>query len=409
MKLSYPKEIEICLELLNEEFEAYIVGGAVRNQLMNIACSDYDITTSASPEQITEVFINYRVFNSGKKHGSIGVLIDKTLVEITTYRIESDYPDHRHPKTVSFTDDLKLDLQRRDFTINTLCYNNKMGLVDHYDGLEDFNKCILRTVKDPEISFFEDSLRILRAIRIASELNFKIDKDTKKAIFNNIQYLNYVSIDRFSQEFSKFVVSEKFCDYLMEYLEVFAMFIPELDTLKKNDVLFHRSLMAIREADKINYRLALLFVHLNPTSVIQSASTFIMMAKRLNFNNEITGTVARFIQNANIDMRNDKSLIKKRLNQFGDSFLDFLAFRKYFDLSDDQYTAITKTVGTIIANNECYSLRQLHINGDDLIKLELSGKQISISLNKLLDLVINDKLDNNKYKLIDATEKLFQK
>ena len=402
MNLSYPNEIELCLDLLNNEYEAYIVGGAVRNKIMDLPCLDYDITTSATPNQILEVFKDYRVFLSGIIHGSVEVLIDKTLIQITSYRIESQYLDHRHPKEIEFTTDIKKDLIRRDFTINTLCYNNKDKILDHFNALNDLENKILKTINEPNETFKQDPLRILRAIRIASQLNFEIDKDTKNAIHNNIESLQYVTNTRFSIEFLKFIESYKFCEYIKEYADVFSYFIPELNILINNKDTFEKSLESINNTTNLKYRMALLFVNLNPNSSIQSSSSFIMMAKRLNFNNEVTSTVARFIQNAYIEMINDKPLLKKRLNQFGDSFFEFLDFRSTYDLNPKQFKDISSTIARIIENNECCSLKQLNINGDDLKEIGITGSQISLTLNKLLDLVIHGKVVNNKYKLLDS-------
>ena len=195
MKLN--RQVKTVLSLLNENgYEAYLVGGAVRNILLKRKIEDYDVTTDADPNAIRMLFNNYRTYDIGKKHGTITVLIDSEKIEITPFRREDEYSDHRHPDKVEFTGNLKDDLKRRDFTINAMCLDRNGDLVDYFGGLEDLNNKLIRCIGDPNTRFNEDALRILRAIRFKVKLGFEIEKETDKAVFECKDLLNYISAER---------------------------------------------------------------------------------------------------------------------------------------------------------------------------------------------------------------------
>lgn len=407
MHIQYPKQIESCLQELNQKYEAVLVGGCVRDALLGRKGKDYDLATSATPEQVKEVFKRYTTFDSGIKHGTVTVVVDLHPVEITTYRIESGYSDSRHPDTIEFTTDLKKDCMRRDFTINAICLNHKGEIIDYFEGQKDLENKLIRCVGNPKERFYEDALRIMRAIRFSATLGFDIEPETKAALFEERQNLRKISMERFIQEFQKIVVADNFDALLNEYLDVFSVMIPELKQLSELPAVWNKIMEDLHDAPAVlTYRLALIFLHLSRLSLdkivpMQSASTFLMLAKRLRINNEITGTVARFIQNSQIELVPDKVLVKKRLNQFGDAFFDYLGFRKAYDLSEDVYDKISKQVSDIIGRQECFSLKQLAINGSDLKQLGITGTKVSATLNQCLLWVIEGQVDNNKYKILD--------
>ncbi len=402
-----PKPIKSCLIELNQNYEAVLTGGFVRDALLGRKSKDFDLATSATPEQVKEVFKRYTTFDSGIKHGTVTVVVDLHPVEITTYRIESGYSDSRHPDVIEFTTDLKKDCMRRDFTINAICMKQDGELIDYFNGQEDLKNKIIRCVGNPKERFYEDALRIMRAIRFSATLGFEIEPETKAALFEERQNLRKISMERFINEFQKIVVADDFDKLLNEYLDVFSVMIPELKQLSEIPAVWNQILLDLQNSPAVlTYRLALIFLHLsrfNADKIIpmQSASTFLMLAKRLRINNEITGTVARFIQNSQIELVADKVLVKKRLNQFGDSFFDYLGFRKAYDLNEEVYDKISKQVSDIIGRQECFSLKQLAINGSDLKQLGLSGTKISSTLNQCLLWVIEGQVDNNKYKILD--------
>lgn len=402
-----PKQIQSCLKELNQNYEAVLTGGFVRDTLLGKKSKDFDLATSATPDQVKEVFKRYTTFDSGIKHGTVTVVIDLQPIEITTYRIESGYSDSRHPDAIEFTTNLKKDCMRRDFTINAICMKEDGEIIDYFGGQKDLENRIIRCVGNPKERFYEDALRIMRAIRFSATLGFEIEQETKTALFEERQNLRKISMERFIQEFQKIVIADDFDKLLNEYLDVFSVMIPELRQLSEIPEVWNKILNDLHDAPAVlTYRLALIFLHLsrfNADKIIpmHSASTFLMLAKRLRMNNEITGTVARFIQNSQIELVPDKVLVKKRLNQFGDSFFDYLGFRKSYDLSEEVYDKISKQVSDIIGKQECFSLKQLAINGSDLKQLGLTGTKISSTLNQCLLWVIEGQVDNNKYKILD--------
>ena len=208
MKLEIPEYVSILMKELNKHgYECFVVGGAIRSILLSKPVNDYDLTTSALPEETKQVFHTYHTIDTGLKHGTVTVVSKHIPVEITTYRKDAEYKDHRHPDEVIFTRTIKEDCARRDFTINALCYCEETGILDFFNGKEDIEKKIVRCIGDPYQRFEEDALRILRAIRFASQLNFSIDDHTSKAILDTKETLSYVSIERIQEEMNKFFES----------------------------------------------------------------------------------------------------------------------------------------------------------------------------------------------------------
>ena len=229
MTLNIPSKAKTIITLLeNAGFEAFCVGGAVRDSIMGLNPTDWDITTSASPEDTVMVFKDYKTVDTGLKHGTLTVVIDKTPFEVTTYRVDGDYNDNRHPENVHFTKNLINDLSRRDFTVNALAYNDKTGLVDLYGGQEDIYNSIIKTVGNPSARFQEDGLRIMRALRFASVLGFTIESETAKAIHDNKDLLKNISAERLAVELSKLVCGKNAFNILTEYWDVLSVFIPEI-------------------------------------------------------------------------------------------------------------------------------------------------------------------------------------
>ena len=228
-----PCEVKLAIAKLTEKgFEAYIVGGCVRDSLMKCTPKDYDITTSANPEEVKNVFKEYRVVETGLKHGTVTVIVRGMPLEITTFRIDSEYLDHRHPKNVTFTKSLKEDTARRDFTMNALAYNDEKGLCDFYGGKVDIENKIIRCVGDANKRFNEDALRIMRALRFSSVLGFDIEENTKNAMFNNKHLLKNISSERLAGELVKLLCGANVKKILLEYIDIIGVFIPELLPMK---------------------------------------------------------------------------------------------------------------------------------------------------------------------------------
>ena len=229
MNITIPNEVNIILTRLQDAgHEAFCVGGAVRDSIMGITPGDWDVTTSALPEETRLVFSDFKTIDTGLKHGTLTVIIDHKPYEITTYRIDGEYGDNRHPETVSFTRKIEDDLARRDFTVNAIAYNPQKGIVDPYGGQNDIYNSIIKTVGDPDRRFNEDGLRIMRALRFSSVLGFPIEQETANAIHRNRELLKNISAERINIELTKLLCGKDVFNILMEYPDVLSVIIPEI-------------------------------------------------------------------------------------------------------------------------------------------------------------------------------------
>ena len=232
MVINIPSQVNTAIEILcGKGHSAYVVGGAVRNLMMDIPVNDWDITTSALPEETLELFKDFRTIETGIKHGTVTVIIDGMPLEITTYRIEKGYSDNRHPDEVEFTDRVEDDLSRRDFTVNAMAYSPKNGLVDPFGGCEDISKKLIRCVGNPDKRFGEDALRILRALRFSSVLGFDIDSETAESVHRNKHLLKNISVERIFVELSKLLCGKNAGIILQEYKDVIFFVLPELEPM----------------------------------------------------------------------------------------------------------------------------------------------------------------------------------
>ncbi len=386
MNLQIPEYVSILMKKLNENgYECFIVGGAIRSILLNRTVHDYDLTTNALPEETKQVFHSFHTIDTGLQHGTVTVVSNHIPVEITTYRKETAYKDHRHPDQVIFTRTIQDDCARRDFTINALCYNQDTGLLDFFHGKEDLESQIIRCIGNPYERFDEDALRILRAIRFASQLNFSIEEETSKAILDTKETLSYVSIERIQEEFTKFLEGDGFLSLLYPYRKVFSIFLPELNEIKNWDTL----IQSLQNSINNTYvRLAILFCSFrNPKHTL----------KQLKYSNKEITTITEMISHKDSSISN-RIEIKKLLKDLSCDFKLYLNFREAMDLKS--YDCIYEIYQSIIQNHECYSLKQLEINGSDLVSLGYQGKQISETLNNVLNDVIEEKIQNKKEILI---------
>ena len=218
MEIYLPQKVKFIIDKMYERgYEAFIVGGCVRDSILGITPNDYDITTNAKPEEIIDIFKDFKIIDNGIKHGTVGIIIEKEVYEITTYRIEGEYENNRRPKNVEFALDIEDDLKRRDFTINAIAYNDKLGIIDKFDGIKDIKNKIVKTVGNPDERFNEDGLRLVRAIRFSSKLNFKIEDKTLKSIYKNVDIIKNISKERITDEFTKMILSDKPQDIILLY------------------------------------------------------------------------------------------------------------------------------------------------------------------------------------------------
>lgn len=433
MKIKIPSQVNTALSLLNKAgFEAFVVGGCVRDSLLGLSPSDWDITTSATPEETEKVFDGFRIIETGLQHGTVTVLIDKMPLEITTYRVDGVYSDNRHPDSVSFTRNLIDDLSRRDFTINALAYNPESGLVDCFDGEKDLNKKVIRCVGKANERFNEDALRILRAIRFSSTLGFKIEYRTSQSIFKNKELLNNIAKERIRVELVKLLNGKDVKRVLLDYRDIIAVFIPELiptfDFPQNTpyhcyDVYTHMVYTVAAAPEE--FRLAMLLHdiakpmckttdengidHFKGHTLMSAEQSFDIL-KRLKFDNATIEKTFKFI--AVHDEKLPTSLYEalKLLKRIGEDGYMYLIIAKKADKQGKTNTHsgenlledMQSYLREIKEKKLCYSIKQLDITGNDLIRAGIpEGKQVGRELDMLVDAVIEGKVENKKKELLD--------
>lgn len=385
MRLNIPKTYENMLKKLNNNgFEAYIVGGCVRDLLLGTVPNDYDITTSATPDQIKSVFCN--TVDTGIKHGTVTVIEDGYVCEVTTFRTESDYSDMRRPNSVKFVSDIKLDLSRRDFTVNAICYNPDTGIINLFNSLEDLENKILRTVGNPQERFNEDALRIMRLFRFAATLDFEIEEETYAAAIKLSHLLKNISHERIAAELKKAVLSDNISNFsplidcgALEFCGIYKADISKISLLKKNFELRLYSLLKLASRD-MDFTL-----------------------RSLKMSNSVKDYCygLEFLEST---MNNcSKAAVKNILNCSDFSLIrDFIEYKKVIeneDLSD--YLHIAQD---IIENKEPYKISHLDISGEDLLELGYKGKEVGKILEILRKKVVDDKTLNKKAELIEIVK-----
>lgn len=438
-KIQIPEYARIAMKILNENgFDAFVVGGCVRDSIMGKDANDWDMTTSATPEETLEVFKDFRTIPTGIKHGTVTVLIDKQPLEITTFRIDGEYTDNRRPDSVNFTRNIENDLSRRDFTVNAMAYNEKNGIVDLFGGVNDIQNKIIRCVGDPDKRFNEDALRIMRAVRFSSTLGFEIEKETAESIRRNKHLLKNIAAERIRVELEKLLLGDDAERILFQFSDVIFEIIPELEKtfgVEQNcpyhiyDV-WHHIVKSVAVSEKNKYvRLAMLLHdiakpqmktndekgqdHFKGHAFVSSDIAFEIL-KRLRYDNKTVSTVTKLIYHHDDRLYNAPQNVKKHASKFGFEFLhlldkvsraDILAQNPEMQgrLSDcDRYMELLKKVEE---NNACLKISDLKVNGNDLISLGYQGKEIGENLEKLLDKVLKNEIKNTKEDLLKSINK----
>ena len=437
IKINIPADAnELIHTLQNNGHSAYIVGGCVRDSILGRTPHDYDICTSATPSEMLEIFKDRKIIETGLKHGTVTVVVNGEPYEITTYRIDGIYSDNRRPDTVTFTDKLVEDLRRRDFTINAMAYNDEEGLIDPFNGMEDIKYKKISCVGCAEDRFGEDALRILRAIRFAAQLEFTIMPGTDWEIHKQYKNLENISIERINSEFCKIASSDDFCVELLLYKDVFSLFIPELkdmfDFPQNNpwhiwDVFGH-TIHAVEycDSDDLTVRLAVFFHDFGKPHSYQdgedgirhfkghgkvSADMTDSIMKRLRFDNETRNNVVELVYYHDATFEVGKKYVKRWLNKIGEKqFRRLLQVKKAdnkaqnLELSSDrikELSEIEALIDEVLQEDECFSLKDLAVNGKDLIWVGYkAGKELGNTLNKLLQLVIEGRINNKKQVLL---------
>ncbi|EOU1904534.1 CCA tRNA nucleotidyltransferase [Clostridium perfringens] len=419
MKL--PNNVQYILEKFNSNgFEAFIVGGCVRDSLLNKKPQDYDITTNAFPEKIEELFD--KTIPTGIKHGTVTVLIDKNPYEVTTYRVDGEYLNNRKPKDVKFVSNIEEDLSRRDFTINAMAYSPYLGFKDCFNGKEDLKNKLIRCVGDPDKRFSEDALRMLRAIRFSCQLNFKIEKLTAESIRKNFKLIKNISMERIQSEFTKIILSNDpdkglmllrklgFSDFLIEEFK-------SLKLINCYDVYddIHDTYGLINSLPKkLHVRLAGLFYKVfNSENAVEKCRTIL---KKLKYDNNTINDTCNLVENINnISCNMTRKKLKLLINSVGtENIFDLLDLQKsylsYMDEYDTECIDILKNrVSDILASKEPIFIKDLAITGNDLIT-ELNykpGKNIGVILNFLLENVMQTPELNNKEDLLNLSKQFY--
>ena len=445
MEIKLPSEVKMLIDRLRGGgYDCYAVGGCVRDSLRGLQPHDWDLTTSAEPEEIERIFADFKTVDIGKKYGTIAVLVDGELYEITTYRVDGEYTDSRHPDEVSFSDRLRDDLARRDFTVNAMAYNDEKGLVDLYGGQRDLSYGVIRCVGDPTERFREDALRILRALRFASVLGFTIEPETSEAILRQRGLLSSIASERIRDELLKLLCGDKADFILRRYRSVIAVFIPELkgtfdfeqNSRHHNRDVYRHTAAAVRNVEpEPLLRVTMLFhdiakplarttdrhgiCHYRNHPKLGAAMTREIL-RRLCMPNAFIDEVCTMIRYHDERFKPDPVMLKGYLKLLGADMMqklmlvqraDILAQSMYLrDEKLNNLAATSDELNRIITSGECYSLRQLAVSGADLLHLGCSsGIRIGQTLDMLLDKVIAGELPNDKDALLAAAKKEFDK
>lgn len=440
MTINIPQKAEQILHILNEAgYEAYVVGGCVRDSILDRVPGDWDITTSALPEQVKELF--HRTVDTGIQHGTVTVMMGKEGFEVTTYRVDGEYHDGRHPDAVTFTRSLEEDLKRRDFTINAMAYHPEHGLVDLFGGMEDINRKIIRCVGDPVERFTEDALRMLRAVRFSAQLGFTVEENTKAALARMSGNLEHVSAERIQTELVKLLVSDH-PDYLRTAWEtgLTREFLPEFDACMETpqntphhcytvgEHILH-SLCYVR-ADRV-LRITMLLHDIGKPAVRKTdengrdhfkthGNAGEKMAgqilRRLKFDNDTIRKVTRLVKWHDDRPEGTLKSVRRAVNRIGeDLFPLYLEVQQADMLAQSLYRrsekqarldSVRDAYRQIIEEKQCVSLKTLAVTGRDLIENGYRpGREIGEKLEKLLNLVLEDPEKNQKEILLEIIRK----
>lgn len=429
--------------LLSAGYKAYVVGGCVRDSLLGKTPYDWDICTDATPNEVKEIFSNFKYFETGIEYGTITLIINSVTYEITTFRSEGDYNDSRHPENVCFEKNIESDLARRDFTINAIAFNQYDGIIDIFGGLEDINKRIIKTVGNSNKRFSEDSLRVLRALRFASVLDFNIDNKTKDGIFNNKQLLKNISAERIWNEFKKLLIGNNTVKILREYVDVITVFLPEIKSMVGFEQhskyhcydLWEHTLNALSYADNdIIVKLAVLFHDIGKPEVLTidekgeghfynhpkiSAEITENILNRFRVDNKTKEEVITLVKEHDRVINATEKSINRTIQKLGSNELfEKLLKVKFCDVGGqsknlkdsrtDQLNCIKNKYKEFIKNNKIVTkITDLKINGKDIMAFGISeGKYVGEVLKKLFTLVTDNNLPNNHTQLMKKAEEM---
>lgn len=387
MKMIYPQYVKMILDRMESAgYEAFVVGGAVRDTILGRTVNDYDITTSAMPEETAAVFSDLHVIMTGLKHGTVTVVFDKNPIEITTYRVDGDYTDSRHPDGVRFTRSIDEDLARRDFTVNAMAHSERRGLVDLFGGVGDLEASLIRAVGDPQKRFTEDALRIMRAFRFASKLGFEIEENTLRAAGECRLGLANISTERKTTELEGIMLGRgvKKALLLMNEARIFEVIAPDL----KLDI---SRLERVSEL-KSDFACRMAFCLIGQENADKYISS-------LRLSNAVSGRIRKLVLLASKPLEADTDpKLRRLMAQAGDELPFLLEIRRVFG---DATEGIAARAEIIKKRGDCIDLKSLAVSGKDLAALGINGTAVGATLKALLDAVLDDPTLNTREKLME--------
>ena len=429
-----PDAVGLCIRTLEKAgFEAYAVGGCVRDSLLSLQPHDYDLCTNAAPAETARLFGDYTLVRSGEKHGTIGVVIEKQVIEITTFRAEGGYQDSRHPGWVRFVPNVEEDLARRDFTVNAMAYSPSRGYIDPFDGQKDLQKGILRAVGDPRARFAEDALRILRGVRFAVRFRLTPDADTLAAMKSLSPLMDNLARERVFDELCKLLpllTAKDLATYAPILTQVIPPLAPCMDFSQRNphhiyDVYTHTAHTVEAAPPRLAVRWAALLHDCGKPSCFAldengighfyghaqvSAQLADELLLHLKAPTALRERVVFLIEHHMIPLEPDKKLLRRRLGKYGtDALADLLALQRADALGTGtcedtaRFAAICAAIEEILAEQACLTVRDLALNGRDLQEAGFApGKDIGACLQWLLEQVQDERLPNERQALLTA-------
>ncbi len=440
MKITMPDNANRIIHTLQEAgYEAYIVGGCVRDAILGREPGDWDITTSAKPEEVKALF--RRTIDTGIEHGTVTVMLDKEGYEVTTYRVDGKYEDHRRPTSVTFTASLIEDMKRRDFTINAMAYNETEGVIDHFDGMKDLERKVIRCVGEPKERFDEDALRILRALRFSAQLDFTIEERTQEAIRNQAVFLKDISAERIHVELTKLLTSKHPERLRVAYeLGVTKIVLPEFDAMMETEqnnkhhqynVGEHtlHAVMEVQPTEVMRWAALLHDVAKPCTKTSDEAGDHfyehgivgVRMAedvlRRLKFDNATIEKVKRLVGWHDYGMGEKPSLrsFRKSLSKMGaDLFEEYTDIKRADILAQSSYMREEKLATleqlkqyyqTVMDEKQCLTIKDLELDGKALMDMGMKpGKEMGMMLHYLLDCVLQEPEWNTREKLMELVQ-----
>lgn len=437
--MTLPDQVNTALSLLQAGgFDAWVVGGAVRDHVMGLPRpGDWDIATSALPKETEAVFSSFRVIETGLKHGTVTVLLDGEPLEITTYRVDGDYTDHRRPDSVRFTSSLEEDLARRDFTMNALAYRPDRGILDFHGGVDDIRRGLVRCVGDPDRRFGEDALRILRSLRFASTYGMTIEENTASAARRNRELLRHVAAERIREELTRLLCGRGAGGILLDFPHILAVPIPELAPMfgfpqhnphHDRDVWAHTAaVVAASPPDPILRWAALLHDVGKPPCFSlgedgvghfyghgeKSCELAGAILTRLRFDNDSRDAILRLIRYHDLPIAPEKKPVRRLVSRLGAQTVERLIQLHKADTLGQApcclyrlavYDGVAAVLKELLEEESCFSLRDLAVDGRDMMALGLEGRQIGRALSACLAAVIEEALPNERNALLEWTK-----